>query len=154
MASPGSSCLFLAEGFVTEDSWVIGGWSQGLSCSRRLASSGFAFEEPSAQALKDCSTDACPKASTGHSSIPLTPSGFRPLLSIPGFGSKEMWEGPQNHRDASLASHTAICVNTNPNAHRKYGLSIIHYESHLQIKRLMTNWKRGVSVRACTCVCV
>lgn len=59
-----------------------------------------------------------------------------------------MWEGPQNHRDALLASQTAICVNTNPNAHRKYGLSIIHYESHLQIERLMTNWKRGV------CVCV
>lgn len=87
-----AAAFFWLRVFVTEDSWVIEGWSQGLSCSRRRASSGFAFEEPSAQALKDCSTDACPKASTGHSFIPLTPSGFHPLLSIPGFGSKEMWE--------------------------------------------------------------
>lgn len=61
-------------------------------------------------------------------------------------GNKEVWEGPQSHRDASLASQMTICVNTNPNAHYKYGMSIIHYESHLQIEKLMANWKRGMPV--------
>lgn len=43
----------------------------------------------------------------------------------------------------------AMCVNANPNALCKYGLSL--YEGHLQTKRLTTNWKRGV---LCECVCV
>lgn len=79
----------LAEGFCNRSLWGSWGLSRGLSCPRQHASSGFAFEEPNAQALQDicnrCVSQGhyCPQLHSSHT-LWLPPTHFHPELWVQG----------------------------------------------------------------------